>query len=113
LTLACAARWIYLASCSRRSGRLTRHWRPAAPGPTPNSPRQRAERNEEVLRLAEALDRLPEAQRQALELHYLRGWSLAEVAEHLGRGKSAVAGLLHRGLDRLRGYLQQDSLEQP
>jgi RNA polymerase sigma-70 factor (ECF subfamily) len=78
-----------------------------------SSPSQRAERNEEVLRLAEALDRLPEAQRQAVELHYLRGWSLAEVAEHLGRGKSAVAGLLHRGLDRLRGHLQQDSQEQP
>jgi len=78
-----------------------------------SSPSQRAERNEELLRLAEALDELPEAQRQAVELHYLRGWSLAEVAEHLGRGKSAVAGLLHRGLDRLRGRLQQDRQDQP
>jgi RNA polymerase sigma-70 factor (ECF subfamily) len=73
-----------------------------------SSPSARAERNEEVLRLAGALERLPEAQRQAVELHYLRGWSLAEVAGHLGRGKSAVAGLLHRGLGRLREQLQQD-----
>ena len=29
-----------------------------------------------------------------MELHYLRGWRLAEIADHLGRGKSAVAGLL-------------------
>jgi RNA polymerase sigma-70 factor (ECF subfamily) len=78
-----------------------------------SSPSERAERNEDLLRLAEALDGLPEAQRQAVELHYLRGWSLAEVAEHLGRGKSAVAGLLHRGLDRLRGRLQQDRQDQP
>jgi len=71
-----------------------------------SSPEQRAERNEELLRLAEALEQLPEAQRHALELHYLRGWRLEEIAHHLGRGKSAVAGLLHRGLDKLREFLQ-------
>jgi RNA polymerase sigma-70 factor (ECF subfamily) len=76
-----------------------------------SSPSERAERNEDLLRLAEALARLPEAQRQAVELHYLRGWSLAEVAEHLGRGKSAVAGLLHRGLDKLRDWLQENRQE--
>jgi RNA polymerase sigma-70 factor (ECF subfamily) len=71
-----------------------------------SSPEQRAGRNEELLRLAAALDRLPETQRQAVELHYLRGWRLEEIAGHLGRGKSAVAGLLHRGLDKLRAFLQ-------
>src|SRR5262245_24041045 len=74
-----------------------------------SSPSQRAERNEELLRLAEALEQLPEAQRTAVELHYLRGWPLADIAEHLGRGKSAVAGLLHRGLDKLRACLQEES----
>jgi len=78
-----------------------------------SSPSERAERNEDLLRLAEALDRLPEAQRQAVELHYLRGWSLAEVAGQVGRGKSAVAGLLHRGLERLREQLQPDRQDQP
>jgi RNA polymerase sigma-70 factor (ECF subfamily) len=78
-----------------------------------SSPSERAERNEDLLRLAEALARLPEAQRQAVELHYLRGWSLAEVAEHLGRGKPAVAGLLHRGLDKLRGWLQDPREDHP
>ena len=71
-----------------------------------SSPEQRAGRNEELLRLAGALERLPEAQRQAVELHYLRGWRLEEIANHLGRGKSAVAGLLHRGLDKLREFLR-------
>jgi RNA polymerase sigma-70 factor (ECF subfamily) len=74
-----------------------------------SSPSQRAERNEELLRLAEALEQLPIAQREAVELHYLRGWPLAEIAEHMGRGKSAVAGLLHRGLHKLRSQLQNDS----
>jgi len=71
-----------------------------------SSPSQRAVRNEDLLRLAEALEALPDAQREAVELHYLRGWPLADVAEHLGRSKSAVAGLLHRGLDKLRDWLQ-------
>jgi len=78
-----------------------------------SSPEERAERNEELLRLASALERLPEAQRQAVELHYLRGWRLEEIAHHLGRGKSAVAGLLHRGLDKLREFLQSPGREEP
>jgi RNA polymerase sigma-70 factor (ECF subfamily) len=78
-----------------------------------STPEQRAGRNEELLRLAAALERLPEAQRQAVELHYLRGWRLEEIAHHQGRGKSAVAGLLHRGLDRLRELLQAPERDEP
>lgn len=78
-----------------------------------SSPEQRAERNEEVRRLAAALERLPEAQRQAVELHYLRGWRLEEIAHHLGRGKSAVAGLLHRGLGKLREFLKSPGRDEP
>jgi RNA polymerase sigma-70 factor (ECF subfamily) len=73
-----------------------------------SSPSERAGRAEELARLAAALDTLPEAQRQAVELHYLHGLPLAEVAEHLGRSKAAVAGLLHRGLDALRGRLNPE-----
>ena len=70
-----------------------------------SSPSSRAERSEELARLAAALDALPEAQRKAVELHYLHGASLADVALHLGRSKPAVAGLLHRGLEALRERL--------
>jgi len=73
-----------------------------------SSPSECVGRAEELARLASALDALPEAQRQAIELHYLRGLPLAEVAEQLGRSKSAVAGLLHRGLDALRGHLNPE-----
>ena len=71
------------------------------------SPGQQADRNEQLLRLAEALAGLPDAQREALEQHYLQGWPVAEVAQHLGRSTTAVVGLLHRGLQRLRSQLRE------
>ena len=70
-----------------------------------SSPSAVAERNEQLLRLAEALEQLPEAQREAVELHHLRGLSLAELAGQLGRSEGAVAGLLHRGIKNLRKLL--------
>jgi len=60
-----------------------------------------------MLRLAEALAELTEAQREAVVQHYWQGRSLAEIGEQLGRTPAAVAGLLHRGLKQLRGRLQQ------
>ena len=72
-----------------------------------SSPSQKIERHEQALRLADALGRLPEAQREALVLQHWHGWSLAEIGAHLGRSPAAIAGLLHRGLDRLRQLLQE------
>jgi RNA polymerase sigma-70 factor (ECF subfamily) len=72
-----------------------------------SSPSQQAERNEQALQLAEALEKLPEAQREALVLQHWHGWSLAQIAEHLGRTPPAVAGLLHRGLRQLRKHLEE------
>jgi RNA polymerase sigma-70 factor (ECF subfamily) len=71
-----------------------------------SAPDVRAERNEQLLLLAEALERLPETQREAVELHYLQGWPLADIALHLGRTRAAVGGLLHRALDSLRDHLE-------
>jgi RNA polymerase sigma-70 factor (ECF subfamily) len=72
-----------------------------------SSPSQRAERNEQVVRLAQALAGLPEAQREALVLRHLEGRSLADIAARLGRSPAAVVGLLQRGLKSLRGLLQE------
>ena len=57
--------------------------------------------------MADALAGLPDAQREALVLHYLQGLPLTEVAGQLGRTEAAVAGLLHRGLKKLRERLQE------
>jgi RNA polymerase sigma-70 factor (ECF subfamily) len=70
-----------------------------------SSPSQKAERNEQLLQLADALDRLPEDQREAVVLRHLKGQSLDELAHRLGRSKAAVAGLLHRGIKRLQDLL--------
>src|SRR5215212_9825675 len=59
-----------------------------------SSPSQQAMRHEQMLLLAEAVASLPENQRGAVELHHLRGWTLAEIAVELDCSKSAVAGLL-------------------
>ncbi len=72
-----------------------------------SSPSQRAQRQEQAVRLADALARLPPAQRDALVLQHWHGWSLAQIADHMGRTTAAVAGLLHRGLDQLRRHLQE------
>jgi RNA polymerase sigma-70 factor (ECF subfamily) len=71
------------------------------------SPRRQAERNEQLLALAEALEDLPEDQREAVVLRHLKGKSLAELARHFGRSEGAVANLLHRGLTKLRQRLQE------
>ncbi len=73
-----------------------------------SSPSQQAMRNEEALRLAEALDQLPEAQREALILQYWHGCSLAEIGTHLGRTPAAVAGLIKRGLKQLRQEMHRE-----
>ncbi len=73
-----------------------------------SSPSAPALRQELLLRLAEALAQLPEAQRAAVELRYLHdpAWPLADIAAHLGRTDKAVAGLLCRGLETLRDLLR-------
>jgi RNA polymerase sigma-70 factor (ECF subfamily) len=69
------------------------------------SPSQAAVRNEELLRLADALAALPEPQREVVVLKHLRSWTLQRIAEHLGRSVPAVASLLRRGLEDLRHRL--------
>lgn len=72
-----------------------------------SSPSQRAIKHEQLLQLVEAINRLPEAQRQAVQLRHLQGYSLAEVAQEMDRSRAAVASLLYRGLDALRESLTE------
>lgn len=72
-----------------------------------SSPSQRVIRQEQFLRVSQAMARLPENQRLAIESHYLEGKPLAAVAEEIGSTRAAVAGLLHRGLKTLRLVLDE------
>jgi RNA polymerase sigma-70 factor (ECF subfamily) len=69
------------------------------------SPSQQAVGQEQVAILAQALAELPEDQRQAVALKHLEGLSLEQIGQRLGRTPVAVAGLLKRGLKRLRELL--------
>ncbi len=73
-----------------------------------SSPSAGLQRQEEAARLAGALETLPEAQREVVVLRHLHGWSLHDIARHLGRSRAAVAGLLHRGLVQMRSELQRE-----
>lgn len=92
--------WSLDAALDRSSSRLER-WLAAEQ----SSPSQRAIRQEELLRVAEAMAGLPDSQRLAIELHHLRAMPLSDIADELGTTKAAVAGLLHRGMKALRARL--------
>jgi RNA polymerase sigma-70 factor (ECF subfamily) len=74
-----------------------------------SSPSTHMRRQEDAMRLANALGQLPEQQRQSVELRHLQGLSLAEIALALGCSKAAVVGLLHRGVKKLRELLEAES----
>jgi RNA polymerase sigma-70 factor, ECF subfamily len=73
-----------------------------------SSPSQQAERNEELLRLARALEELPEDQRTAIIQRHLKGRPVEEIAQNMvpPRTEKAVRGLLARGRAALRNRLQ-------
>jgi RNA polymerase sigma-70 factor (ECF subfamily) len=61
---------------------------------------------ERLVRLEEALENLPEAQRRVVELHKIQGLSVTETAERIGASKQSVAGLYARALKTLRKLLE-------
>jgi RNA polymerase sigma-70 factor, ECF subfamily len=73
------------------------------------SPSQGAMHAERLLKLAEALARLPEDQRTAVELRYLRGLSVVDVAAAMAKTTISVTGLLYRGTRSLRGWMNDGS----
>jgi RNA polymerase sigma-70 factor (ECF subfamily) len=71
------------------------------------SPSEQADRQEQLLHLAQALGQLPDDQRQAIEMHHLHGSLLTDIARAMDRSEASVAGLLRRGRKRLRELLEE------
>jgi RNA polymerase sigma-70 factor (ECF subfamily) len=72
------------------------------------SPSHAAARNEQLLRLADAMLELPQDQREAVVLKYLQGQDLLQIAVTTGKTVGSIAGLLRRALSRLRQLLPPD-----
>ncbi len=71
-----------------------------------SSPSHQAMLNEQIIQLSEGLARLLDGERTAIVLKHFQGWTLSQISVHLGRPTDAVAGLLKRGLKKLRTHLQ-------
>ncbi len=69
------------------------------------SPSERAGRRERADALAAAVAGLPPEQREVVLLKHCDGLALADIAARTGKTPAAVAGLLRRGLARLRELL--------
>ncbi|MDG2222948.1 MAG: sigma-70 family RNA polymerase sigma factor [Rubripirellula sp.] len=79
-------------------------WIQQLPGST-TSPSGVAIRAEAVMALLAALHQLPETQAEAIRLRYMEGLSLSDIVDRMGKSDTAVAGLLKRGLQKLRSLL--------
>ena len=59
--------------------------------------------------VAEVLETLPDMQREAVRLKLLEGRRLEDIATILGRSLPATAGLLKRGMAKLRENMSEES----
>jgi RNA polymerase sigma-70 factor (ECF subfamily) len=71
----------------------------------------RADRNDDVSALYQALAQLPEGQREALVLFEISGFSIAEIADLQEAGISAIKQRLARGRQALHKILSDDVYE--
>jgi RNA polymerase sigma-70 factor (ECF subfamily) len=79
--------------------------------PDPEALGERVEHEAEILeRVRGAIARLPEGQREVVELHKLRGMSMAEVAERLRVREGAVRVRAHRAYKTLARLLAAKEL---
>jgi RNA polymerase sigma-70 factor (ECF subfamily) len=74
-----------------------------------STPSEQVGRRERADSLAAAVAALPAEQQEVLLLKHCQGLALAEIADRLGRSPASVAGLLRRGLERLRELLREEA----
>jgi RNA polymerase sigma-70 factor (ECF subfamily) len=115
-----AIRLIRHAFADRRTPALEQAWQAAIDDSTVRldppwladkqpSPGELAQKHEMQLRLAAAMDKLLDDQRDVVILFYYHGLPAADIAAQLGRTESSVRKLLDRGRQRLRELLADES----
>ncbi len=78
-------------------------WRPGSEAGS--APEDSLLREERIMAVRQALERLPENQRQAILLQKFEGWDLAQIGEAMDLSIPAVKSLLHRARRALEAIL--------
>lgn len=81
------------------------YW-PEAPARWDSLPAERLEAHETHIRIREAIDNLPDAQREVLTMRDIEGWTSDEVCNALGISTVNQRVLLHRGRVAVREALE-------
>lgn len=74
-----------------------------------STPSQKAQRKELIKVVADAIERLPAPQRQAITLIRIEGMPMQRAAQVMGKSEPSVAGHLRRGLTALRADLGSEN----
>jgi RNA polymerase sigma-70 factor (ECF subfamily) len=113
-----ASTWI-LTLIHRRAVDLVRREEPRRAEPLDSAPQPSGDDTEDEVwlrlrrtRVQEALARLPEKQREALELAYYGGFTQSELADRLGEPLGTIKSRMFSGLATLRELLAEDELEE-
>jgi RNA polymerase sigma factor (sigma-70 family) len=113
-----ASTWI-LTVVHRRAVDIVRREEPrrtepleAAPQPSANLTEDEAWLRLQRTRVQEALRRLPDQQREALELAYFGGFTQSELADRLGEPLGTIKSRMFTGLARLRELLADTGREE-
>ncbi len=72
-----------------------------------STPSAAMHRQDRANALAQAMLKLTSEQRQAIMLKYWHDATLAEIGQQLGKSTEAVAGLVFRGMQKLRSEIQE------
>lgn len=86
---------------SPRSGCSTK------PAPTRRLPSRVVRRDEAVAAVVPCLEKLSDAHRDVLDLRFLHGLSVAEVASRLGKSAASIVAAARRALAALRAAMNE------